>query len=160
MEKYEKVTSILKFGDRSNGLTRNYAARLSVYVSGGLDNFILALLESSGQDLTVEEVVLSICRLKLCWWRSSPNQVRDCSSVLLQPTLKRWRRPSDGWTKTKVNLCGTNSIKSSSCLRRYLWTYLYWKQPTYQSNRPFTIGSWKPFWVYTWLLNWKVRSRQ
>jgi hypothetical protein len=66
MEKYEKVTSILKFGDRSNGLTRNYAARPSVYVSGGLDNFILALLESSGQDLTVEEVVLSICRLKLC----------------------------------------------------------------------------------------------
>jgi len=60
MEKYEQVTSILKYGDRSNGFTRNYASRSSVYVSGGLDNFILALLESSGQDLSVEEVSLFI----------------------------------------------------------------------------------------------------
>jgi hypothetical protein len=44
MEKYEQVTSILKFGDRSNGFTRNYAPRASVYISGGLDNFIIALL--------------------------------------------------------------------------------------------------------------------
>jgi hypothetical protein len=54
MEKYEQVTSILKFADISNGFTRNYASRSSVYVSGGLDNFIVALLESSGQDLSVE----------------------------------------------------------------------------------------------------------
>jgi hypothetical protein len=44
MEKYEQVTSILKFADTSNGFTRNYASRSSVYVSGGLENFIVALL--------------------------------------------------------------------------------------------------------------------
>jgi len=49
MEKYEHVTNILKFPERSNGFANNTAAKPCVYISGGLDNFILALLSSSGK---------------------------------------------------------------------------------------------------------------
>ncbi len=58
MEKYEQVTSILKFADRSNGFTRNFAPRASVYISGGLDNFIIAMLESSGKDFSSDDVTI------------------------------------------------------------------------------------------------------
>ena len=36
MERYEQVTSILKFGDRSNGFSTEYASRQTVYIAGGL----------------------------------------------------------------------------------------------------------------------------
>lgn len=36
MERYEQVTSILKFGNRSNGFSTEYASRQTVYIAGGL----------------------------------------------------------------------------------------------------------------------------
>jgi hypothetical protein len=44
MERHEQVANILKFADRSNGFSTDFAARPSLYIAGGLDNFILALL--------------------------------------------------------------------------------------------------------------------
>lgn len=56
MERYEQVNSIMKFGDRSNGFSRDYASRDSIYIAGGLDNYLLALLHSSGKDYSSQEV--------------------------------------------------------------------------------------------------------
>ena len=44
MERHEQVSNILRFADRSNGFSSDFAARSSVYIAGGLDTFILALL--------------------------------------------------------------------------------------------------------------------
>ena len=44
MERHEQVSNILKFADRSNGFSSDYAPRSSLYIAGGLDIFILALL--------------------------------------------------------------------------------------------------------------------
>jgi hypothetical protein len=44
MERHEQVTNILKFADRSNGFSTDFASRSALYVAGGLDSFILALL--------------------------------------------------------------------------------------------------------------------
>jgi|694.fasta_scaffold45541_1 hypothetical protein len=44
LERHEQVSNIMKFGDRSNGFTNDFASRSSLYVAGGVDCFILALL--------------------------------------------------------------------------------------------------------------------
>jgi hypothetical protein len=54
MERHEQVTNILKFGERSNGFSSDFASRSSLYIAGGLDTFILALLEAAEKDLSAE----------------------------------------------------------------------------------------------------------
>ena len=44
LEKYEQCKEIIKFGDQSNGFSNGFASRSSIYIAGGLENFILALI--------------------------------------------------------------------------------------------------------------------
>jgi hypothetical protein len=67
MERHEQVSNILKFADRSNGFSNDFAARSSLYVAGGLDTFILALLEATDKDLSAEEVPVCLLRLRPSW---------------------------------------------------------------------------------------------
>lgn len=49
MERYEQVNSVLKHGERSSGFSRDFADKQAVYIAGGLVNYLLALLESTGK---------------------------------------------------------------------------------------------------------------
>ena len=56
LEKYEQCNNILKYGEKSNGFSNSHASKNSLYIAGGLDNYLLALLEASGKELSVQEV--------------------------------------------------------------------------------------------------------
>ena len=56
MEKYEQVNEIMKHEDVSSGFTSSESLRnsQSIYLSGGMDNFLLAYLENSGQTYSAQ----------------------------------------------------------------------------------------------------------
>ena len=56
LDKHSEIDNILKFENRSNGFTLGNPANNgvnTVYISGGLLNYVIALLNSSDENFTV-----------------------------------------------------------------------------------------------------------
>jgi hypothetical protein len=56
LAKYEPTEKILKAESISNGQTKRKTAANAVYISGGLLNYVIALINESSSEITPDEV--------------------------------------------------------------------------------------------------------